>query len=257
MEGALLVHGLRDPALHNVEDWRELLTDIVQSKWPARTPSQNTASAEAALGIRGQPYYFYVMRTQDAFGFVVFLFEDVGRFDPRPSDSQMGASPFDSGGLWAGLLHPLNGSGNLSETEELAERKRLFSDTEVSIGAWHSAFLAYFESNYTDKVDYIKGLPPRHGTPPISNITSLNKARAWTWEVRFPRSILQDRLQLRCVCMRPDDFQDYKSWLADNLESLGVENAKTIIDRISTDVVISDNPCDTIESRLRNMADET
>ena len=64
--------------------------------------SPHTLDAERGLGIRDKPYYFYVLRTEDAYGFVVFVVSEAeGAAWPRDA---RGATPFDSGGWWAGKI---------------------------------------------------------------------------------------------------------------------------------------------------------
>ena len=249
-ENGLLVHGLKDPAVHGVGDWRELLTSVLQSKWPALSRSTSTKRAERELGIFGSPYYFYMMRTHEAYGFVVFLVEDMGQAESNADLGLMGASPFDSGGLWNGMIHPLDGSSDRTPTEELEDRKQLFSESEVPLDSWRPKFREYIRRNYARLGDYIRGYPPSHGTPPITNAAPVNEERAWTWEVRYPIALMPECVRLRCVCMHPDELEDYKNWLADNLEKLGVEQAKVLADWVKANVVVSEKPQHTAESLL-------
>lgn len=245
-----MVHGLKDPAVHSVGDWRELLTDVVQSTWPVPSPYEATREAETGLGICGEPYYFYVMRTHDAFDFVVFLVEDVAELETSSEDPPKGASPFDSGGLWNGLIHPLDGSSDRSPARELGDRRRLFTETEVPLACWRSAFCGYVGRNYTQLNDYIRGCPPSEGTPPIAN-ASPNEERAWTWEVRYPTALVSDNVRLRYVCMHPHELEDYRNWLPDNLEKVGgLERAKELADWVDKNVIVSKKPRDAAESLL-------
>ena len=244
--------------MHSVEDWRELLTAVIWSKWPARSPSTDTKRAERGLGIRGNPYYFYVMRTHDAYGFVVFLVEDVGQIESATRDVLMGASPFDSGGLWKGKIHPLVDGSSGPTAEELEVRRHVFRNSEVPLDSWSSEFSSYLERNYSEVSDYVRGLPPSYGTPPISNTRLMNEERAWTWEVRYPITVIPHRLQLRCVCMQPDDVQDYRSWLADKIDvgKLSSEQANQLTDWVNANVVVSEKPPLVVESLLEAKAIE-
>ena len=245
--------------MHSVEDWRELLTTVIQSQWPERSPSRDTKRAERGLGISGNPYYFYVMRTHDSYGFVVFLVEDVAQVESTTGDAPMGASPFDSGGLWKGKIHPLvDGSSGNPTPEELEDRRQVFHNSEVPLDSWRSEFSSYLKRNYTEVADYLRGLPPSYGTPPISNTELMNEERAWTWEVRYPIAVIPDRLQLRSVYMHPDEVQDYRSWLGDKVHigKLSAEQANALTDWVNTNVVLSEKPRLAAESLLEAKAGE-
>ena len=69
----LLIRGLRNIRRHGGEDWRELVTRAVREEWPAPTASPHTLEAEIGLGLLGKPYYFYILRAEDRYGFVVFV----------------------------------------------------------------------------------------------------------------------------------------------------------------------------------------
>ena len=205
----LLVHGLRQPAEArtavdgDTEDalWRQT-SDVLRSHWPQPTPLPDTASAEEGLGISGNPYYFYVMRTHRTFGFVVFLFEDVGGEVGIPPTA-VGATPFDSGGLWIGAIRPI---------KENNAKQDLFAAEEIPLARRKPDFLDYITSNYSAIPDYVGGKPPRIGVPLILN-RSPNDPRAWTWEVRYPSELASTHLRLERTYMRRDDYEDYVDWL--------------------------------------------
>ena len=70
---ALLIHGLRPQLADNGDTehnlWRRT-SDALLSSWPQPIPSRATACAERGLRIAGTPYYFFVMRTHGAYGFI-------------------------------------------------------------------------------------------------------------------------------------------------------------------------------------------
>ena len=98
----ILVHGLRQLHVDRGGGWFELMTDAIAGRWPAQTPSAGTRRAERGLGISGMPYYFYALRADENFGLVVFLLSEIEGVD-WPPDAR-GATPFDSGGLWFGMI---------------------------------------------------------------------------------------------------------------------------------------------------------
>lgn len=115
-----------------------------------------------------------------------------------------GATPFDSGGLWIGAIHPIHDEG---------VKRSVFANEEVSLQCWKAKFLSYIDRNYSDAKDYVYGRPPAHGTKGITNKTPPNEARAWTWEVRYPSSMASSWLRLDSAYMHRDDHTAYLDWL--------------------------------------------
>ena len=149
------------------------------------------------------PYYFYVMRAHRAFGYVVFLFEEVQTNASMPSCAK-GATPFDTGGLWIGAIHPI---------KDKREKRDLFASEEVALERWQSTFFDYINNNYLDAQDYVHGKPPADGILRITRQSPRNDARAWTWEVRYPNSLASTWLRLDRAYMHRDDHTDYVDWL--------------------------------------------
>lgn len=211
VRATLLVHGLREESVGitteadgaETEDrlWRRI-SDALRSRWPKPSPSLGTARTEEGLGILGSPYYFYVMRAHKTFGYVVFLFEEI-ETNAMPSDAR-GATPFDTGGLWLGEIHPVKGKG---------PKLGLFASEEVTLQCWRPKFLSYMNHNYSVAVDYVDGKPPTPGIAGVTCQTAANEARAWTWEVRYPSGLASSRLRLDRAYMHRDDREDYLGWL--------------------------------------------
>ena len=206
MEATLLVHGLREESADDADTedrlWRRT-SDALLSRWPSPSPLPGTVCAEQGLGILGSPYYFYVMRAHRAFGYMVFIFEEAQTSASMPSDTK-GATPFDTGGLWIGAIHPVNDRG---------EKRRLFANEEVALDCWRSEFLRYIDRNYSDAKHYVVGDPPKFGIDGITARTPENEARAWTWEVRYPSELAPSWLRLERAYMHRDDHTDYLDWL--------------------------------------------
>ena len=246
----MLVHGLKDPKVHSVGDWRELLTDVLLCDWPAPDPYEDTRKAEVGLGIEGTPYYFYAMRTHEAFDFVVFVAEETGNEGSVTDRGQGGATPFDSGGLWKGKIHPLNGAKVAQHV--IDERRRVFAANNVALDRWQPEFREYLEENYDDILSYVQGQPPSQGTDPITNADP-NTERAWTWEVRYPTALIAKNLRLRYVCMHPHDLADYVNWLPSCLGKLGAAELAELTDWVTSNVEVSDSPSDAVESMLQRL----
>ena len=204
-----LVHGLRQGRVDRGGGWFVRLTNAIKGRWPAPTASGRTQSAEHGLGISGKPYYFYAMRADRRFGFVVFLLSEIEGSD-WPPDAR-GATPFDSGGMWLGKVAtdpPLDESG----------RRRLFMIRDVPLAAWRSEFETYIGKRYGTITDYVRGIAPGGMHPPQNSgpaivIDEPNEPRAWTWEVRVPHELAPHHLELRAVCLSEQNRNRYLHWL--------------------------------------------
>ena len=206
---SLLTRGLRRSSVHGGGDWRELMTSAVRGEWPAPKASGRTLKAEQGLGIGGKPYYFYVLRAEESFGFVVFVLSEVEEAD-WPVGAK-GATPFDSGGLWFGrtATHP--------ELDE-AGRRLFFQHQDVPLMDWRAAFEDYIHAHYGTVSDYLEGNVPGPGISPQDlGVTiirgSPNDKRAWTWEVRIPYDLVAGRLKLRAAYMKATHRRSYLDWL--------------------------------------------
>ena len=207
---SILVHGLRQSRVDGDERWFERLTSAIKGSWPVPTASAGTQSAERGLGISGKPYYFYALRTDGRFGFVVFLLGEIEGVD-WPPDAR-GATPFDSGGLWSRKIAtdpPLDQTG----------RRDHFKTHDVPLAAWRSAFETYIVTRYSTVADYVRGIAPA-GTQPQNLGYAIvmgepNEPRAWTWEVRVPHQLAHQRLELQAVCLSEENRNRYLGWLWD------------------------------------------
>ena len=193
---SILVHGLRQGRVDGDERWFERLTSAIKGSWPVPTASVRTQSAERGLGISGKPYYFYALRADRRFGFVVFLLSEIEGVD-WPPDAR-GATSFDSGGMWFGKIAidpPLDQNG----------RRGLFMSHDVTLAAWRSEFETYIGRCYGAVADYVRGSAPA-GTQPQNLghaivVDEPNEPLAWTWEVRVPHQLAPHRLELQAVCL--------------------------------------------------------
>ena len=206
-----LIRGLRDIRLHGGEPY-ELVTRAVRGEWPAPTASPQTLEAERGLGIVGKPYYFYVLRAERIYGFVVFVLSEA-EGAVWPQDAR-GATPFDSGGWWLGKIRT---DPALDETE----RQAAFRKLDVPLRDWQDACEQYIGSQYGTIGDYLKGRAPRPGSElPEAGFTIIkgepNEARAWTWEVRVPHELILDHLTLMKVFMDERLRDGYRDWVRRN-----------------------------------------
>ena len=205
----LLIRGLRHSRLDERGDWRELVTKVIQGEWLAPAASAQTLAAERGLGILGQPYYFYVLRAEDSYGLVVFVFREAADA-AWPADA-MGATPFDSGGWW---LEKIRTEPPL----DTVERQAAFRTLDVPLQDWQGAFERYVLDQYDTLAHYLEGHAPKTGSPPSElGFTVLkgqpNTARAWTWEVRIPHGMAAHRLVLQAAYMTAVSRDAYLDWL--------------------------------------------
>ena len=172
------------------------------------TATERTQRAEHGLGIAGKPYYFYALRADGRFSFVVFLLSEVEGVG-WPPDAR-GATPFDSGGMWFGRIAtapPLDQDG----------RRALFKTHDVPLVAWRSEFKTYIRTRYRAVADYIRGGTPDHAQSQRSGHAIVtdkpNEAPAWTWEVRVPHQLAARHLKLQAVCISEENRNSYLGWL--------------------------------------------
>ena len=154
------------------------------------------------MGIVGEPLYFFGMRSERAFGFVVFAL----KLKVQPDPEIHGATPFDSGGMW---------NGKVQTTRDLTapERRKVFRKHDVPLATFPDTFERYTDSNYSTVSDYVEGKPPRTGTPPITPHHP-NSSRAWTWEVRIPRGVAASWAELVGGFITPTAMNEFSDWLS-------------------------------------------
>ena len=203
--------------------WRESMTGIIRKSWSSSQRSPSTKNAEAELGIQGTPHYFYAMRTERAFGVVVFFFRETRSTEwPKGID---GATPFDSGGLWHGHVRT-------SPPADCAGIREIFLTHREPLASWTPTFHEYVAANYRSMKEYIQGAPPSTGTDPIIPGPP-NSSRAWMWEVRIPNAWMNVGVELLHGFLSEDDRQMYLNWLWD-------------------DSGLDDSICDEIEDWMRD-----
>lgn len=200
METDLVFHGLR-PQARDADAWCRLMTKVIRQEWTDLAGSPVTRETENRLGIVGEPVYFFAMRSERAFGYVVFA----ARLRLATGRRDKGATPFDSGGLWRGKVQT-------NRTLDSREREELFRTHETELPDFRENFDAYVTGNYRSLNEYIVGKPPQHGTPPIIAGWP-NKSRAWTWEVRIPKAAASAWVELVCGFITPQAMSTYKRWL--------------------------------------------
>lgn len=223
----ILVHGL-SKHLFASKSWYAIVASVILARWPKPSPNPNTRKAETALNITGAPYYFYVMRTECAFGEAVFFFRE--RADYTWPNETLGATPFDSGGLWAGRIKLNTRTGPHC-------KRHVFETYQLPLVLWRERFSKYLEQNYADVNTYICGLPPCCASNPILTDRN-NTARAWTWEVRVPNSLVKTSLQLVHGFMPEEHINKFRHWLRSE-PSINTADFKAILHWIDTTLCLT------------------
>ena len=204
----ILTRGLRTklprhalPPIH----WCESVTNVIRNHWPPPCPTTTVQKAERGLRITGTPYYFYVMRTELSFGNAVFFFREAHQVEF--SGTMQGTTPFDSGGLWDDRI-TISTNSKISSTK----KREIFSCNQTPLSSLEQVFDRYIGSNYRSIKQYIKGLPPTTGTPPIVPGPP-NCSRSWTWEARIPVKQVDRHLELVHGFLSRQDRRIYFDWL--------------------------------------------
>lgn len=133
--------------------------------------TNRTREAEASLGL-GDSLYFFAGYSCPDFGDVVLLYDD-GIADKDDGS----ATPFDTGGLHAGLVHH----------SSAADAKEYCQQHAVPLSEWRAAIRPYLESYFESSAAYVTGEAPVGDDPSHRLQHPKNSRRAWTWEIRIHR----------------------------------------------------------------------
>lgn len=167
--------------------------------------SAATRRAEAALEL-GDCLYFYAGYACPRFGDVVLVYE------PAMADSaDGGATPFDTGGLFNGLVRvvpPLDGEVDAVKAAFCAKHR-------VQLHRWRAEVVPYVTEHFVLPADYVGGARPRSddGTGRFTDVE--NRREAWTWEI----GLHQDHdlaSDLRRAWMSPDYFEAVRQAVNDD-----------------------------------------
>jgi len=165
------------PILH-VTSFESLLSVVLNQPLelvPSREGSEESARtvrAEDALGLE-RSLYFYSGRAFPGFGDVALAFEAGCEDDHTGS-----ATPFDTGGLFAGHIKT-----NLPSNDPLV--LRAFTQESLSdLGEWRDAFAVFLAAYFRKPADFW-GARPCKADPDGVFKNPDNTWRAWTFEVRF------------------------------------------------------------------------
>jgi hypothetical protein len=162
-----------------------------------------TSEAEEGLRIKSS-CYFYLFRTDQEFGYVVFVWTPA-REDWAAGDG--GACPFDTGGLWHDRMvtDPVLRTGD--------EKRAFFARHDCPLDSCASRFSSYLERNYVGTEEaYIDGHPPAEGVAEIFKAPP-NNARSWTWEVRIRRDRLPGGIELERITWNEEQVRSFVDWI--------------------------------------------
>lgn len=160
----------------------------------SKTP--DTRDSEAGLGL-GDSLYFFVGHACPDFGHVVLV------YDPDWSVARPGtATPFDTGGLWAGHIVA---DGVSDETS----RRDYCDGHKVSLCAWQDAFSDYLSEYFDSARAYVLGERAVKDDSSHRLLHPDNERRGWTWELQVEddHPALQDLKHLCLSSMFYDALQ--------------------------------------------------
>ena len=156
--------------------FKELLAQhrgMLPTSSPAHDATSKTRATEIGLEL-GCCLYFYAGRACPEFGSVGFGFAAQG--DTLPEQGHTGsATPFDTGGLWHGFMHPF-----CHATEEA--KKTFLEAHRADLAEWRKSFAHHLRERFATPKDYWNGTPNYDDPFPHADNTDW---RAWTMEVRF------------------------------------------------------------------------
>jgi hypothetical protein len=195
------ISGIRDDAKPDV--WTRRVESILTGTFTGEPARGQTAEAETGLAIPPSTYW-YVCRTDDRYGYIVFLWRE----DPDlPLQAADGAVlPFDSGGIWHGRIA-------MDAPLSLEERQQFVQTHSKPADQWNVGLSEWLSANYADAADYVNGKPPATGVAGIVYDVTRNEAAAWTWEARIDKERYRNQVVLHHVFWRGDDRTAFEDWL--------------------------------------------
>lgn len=154
--------------------------------------TDSTRAVESAWGI-GDALYLYAGHACPEFGQVVLVYDAAALAGPGT------ATPFDSGGLYAGFVQA---SGAATPDE----RKAYFEAHRIDLGGMAAQVQTYVGAHFGSAEEYVRGVPAHTDDSTGRLLHPANQRRAWTWEAQVLRDHgLHDGLKLCCL---PVDFHD-------------------------------------------------
>ena len=151
------------------------------------TPAEKekTREAEEAFGLPPSRY-FYAGRAHPDFGDCALVYK------PSIESGRTGSvSPFDTGGVYWGYIHPFCGP---DEADRRDRARALVAQTSVDLGVWRADFDAFLAAAFEAPSGYFDA-PPSQQSPwgpgdlpawdPRNHANPTREWRAWTWEVRL------------------------------------------------------------------------
>lgn len=140
------------------------------------TPYSNWSTLDAENDAHLPPcLYFSVGRANDFGGVVLVISPDCEK------EKNGSSTPFDSGGMIYGYIHPLSKQGK-------KERATFIEESKFPLSSWRQRFGAYLASFFQIPEDYMTGRPNRSDPEGILSDPD-NEPRAWTFEVRICESL--------------------------------------------------------------------
>lgn len=237
------ISGIRPPATTDI--WQERVYAALVNRFSDGISHPRTTEAESGLDIRPSVYW-YVMRSSQHFGFIVFVWHESAGVKWTASDGAV--TPFDTGGLWHGRISTV-----VPLTD--VQKRDLVVRVSTALPDWRDSFERFLAENYDRPDEYVNGLPPRKGVPEI-RYDGNNRDPAWTWEARVRKDACAGQWQIAAVYWTEEDRLAFAEWLTrrDDLDELEVVHLLRRLAEMSTTTPPDELPSATVQRHLSGVA---
>jgi hypothetical protein len=224
--------------------WLRRVRSLLLLTFVDDAPGAATEAAELGLGLPPS-LYWYVFRTDEDFGHIVFLWETTG--DLVATDGAV--TPFDTGGVWQGHI-------TTDPALDPEVRSRFVAVHSRPVSEWLETLQLWIRANYSGTAGYVLGEPPRIGVPGIV-YDSRNQARAWTWEARIEKAAYRQQVGIRHVFWSADDRKAFEDWVESvdsGLDERMAETLLVVVERASVEIPRTERANEEVVRHLLRMA---
>jgi len=185
------------------DDWRWVVRNRLARRHDLIRSGARTVDAEDGLGLPPCAY-FYVGRCDPDYSSQVVTYQAAS---PCPAS----VSPFDTGGLFHGLL------ATVPPTLSLDSKRQMLSDYSFDADSYLDPFRAWVASSFVSVCGYVEGECPAASFVPQITCQRGDDPRNWTWEARLPKAACPaEHLAPQAVLLSEEDAADYMTWLFDS-----------------------------------------
>lgn len=220
--------------------WQRILRDRLSYQFQRLRPQRKTEQAEDGLGY-SRSAYWYVCRSDAAFGRLGALWSLAA---PPASRTATGV-PFDTGDLWHGEIHVSPAfTDALDKASFVNSVECLATDLLRDFESWLAK--AYPSS----AISYLDGLIPATHVPRIT-LTDVNKAHAWTWELRVDVDAdLPTIIRLVRIFWSEAEFEEFEVWMQRNDDAFSTGERDGFLSTCHDLSVFTNEPVGTVRDHL-------